>query len=206
MTPYARNISPTEGAGRGGNVTASPLNDINPNDIDRIEVLKGSAASTLYGTEAAAGVIQIFTKRGTTGAPRWTMQIDQGFNHEMPFAPDVDVRPVNDPTLSTIPRGQYSYKYLNMDPWLRDGYRQKYSLSVSGGSQVLQYYVSGQYDGNQGVMPLDDERKAGDARELHVHPPQLAEPPDQRRVQPGRYPEHLRGEQRPGPDPQRLPA
>jgi len=158
---YARNISPTEGAGRGGNVTASPLNDINPNDIDRIEVLKGSAASTLYGTEAAAGVIQIFTKRGTAGAPRWTMQIDQGFNHEMPFAPDVDVRPVNDPTLSTLPRGQYSYKYLNMDPWLRDGYRQKYALSVAGGSQVLQYYVSGQYDGNQGVMPLDDERKAG---------------------------------------------
>ncbi len=158
---YARNISPTEGAGRGGNVTASPLNDINPNDIDRIEVLKGSAASTLYGTEAAAGVIQIFTKRGTTGAPRWTMQVDQGFNHEMPFAPDVDVRPVNDPTLSTIPRGQYSYKYLNMDPWLRDGYRQKYSLSVSGGSQTLQYFVSGQYDGNQGVMPLDDEQKAG---------------------------------------------
>jgi len=159
--PYARNISPTEGAGRGGNVTASPLNDINPNDIDRIEVLKGSAASTLYGTEAAAGVIQIFTKRGTTGAPRWTMQIEQGFNHEMPFAPDVDVRPVNDPTLSTIPRGDYSYKYLNMDPWLRNGYRQKYAASVSGGSQTLQYYVSGQYDGNTGVMPLDDERKAG---------------------------------------------
>jgi len=158
---YARNISPTEGAGRGGNVTASPLNDINPNDIDRIEVLKGSAASTLYGTEAAAGVIQIFTKRGTTGAPRWTMQIDQGFNKEMPFAPDVDVRPVDDPTLATLPRGQYSYKYLNMDPWLRKGYRQKYSMSVAGGSQTLQYFVSGQYDGNQGVMPLDDERKAG---------------------------------------------
>ncbi|MGD8319951.1 MAG: SusC/RagA family TonB-linked outer membrane protein [Gemmatimonadota bacterium] len=158
---YARNISPTEGAGRGGNVTASPLNDINPNDIDRIEVLKGSAASTLYGTEAAAGVIQIFTKRGTQGAPRWTMQMEQGFNHEMPFAPDVDVRPVNDPTLATLPRGQYSYKYLNIDPWLRDGHRQKYSLNVSGGSQTLQYFVSGQYDDNQGVMPLDDEKKAG---------------------------------------------
>ena len=157
---YARNISPTEGAGRGGNVTASPLNDINPNDIDRIEVLKGSAASTLYGTEAAAGVIQIFTKRGTQGAPRWTMQIDQGVNYLLPFAPDVDVRPVNDPLVEG-PRGSYSYKYLNMDPWLRNGHRQKYSLSVSGGSQVLQYFVSGQYDDNEGVMPLDAEKKAG---------------------------------------------
>ncbi len=157
---YARNISPTEGAGRGGNVTASPLNDINPNDIDRIEVLKGSAASTLYGTEAAAGVIQIFTKRGTQGAPRWTLQIDQGFNHELPFAPDVDVRPVDDPLVEG-PRGTYSYKYLNMDPWLRNGHRQKYSASVSGGSQTLQYFVSGQYDDNVGVMPLDQEKKNG---------------------------------------------
>jgi len=49
-------------------------------DIERIEVLKGSAASTLYGTEAAAGVIQIFTRRGSSGAPQWTFQLDQGFN------------------------------------------------------------------------------------------------------------------------------
>ncbi len=158
--PYDRNISPTEGAGRGGNVTASPLADINPNDIERIEIIKGSAASTLYGTEAAAGVIQIFTKRGTSGAPRWTAQVDQGFNHEMPFAPDVDVRPVNDP-LPEGPRGTYSYKYLNMDPYLRDGYRQKYALSVQGGSETLQYYISGQFDKNQGVMPQDVEDKRG---------------------------------------------
>lgn len=158
--PYARNISPTEGAGRGGNVTASPLNDINPNDIERIEVLKGSAASTLYGTEAAAGVIQIFTKRGSQGAPRWTMQIDQGLNKLMPFAPDVDVRPVNDPLVEG-PRGSYSYKYLNMDPYIRTGYRQKYSLSVAGGAQALQYFISGQMDGNEGVMPLDNEEKKG---------------------------------------------
>ncbi len=158
--PYARNISPTEGAGRGGNVTASPLNDINPNDIDRIEVLKGSAASTLYGTEAAAGVIQIFTKRGSQGAPRWTMQVDQGFNRLLPFAPDVDVRPPND-DLAEGPRGEYSYEYMNLDPYLRDGYRQKYSISVAGGAQTLQYFLSGQWDDNEGVLPLDSEQKRG---------------------------------------------
>ena len=156
---YARNISPTEGAGRGGNVTASPLNDINPADIERIEVLKGSAASTLYGTEAAAGVIQIFTKRGRSGTAQWTMQIDQGFNRLMPFAPDVDVRPPDDPTLTDTPRGSYSYERLNMEPYLRDGHRQKYALSVSGGGQALQYYISGQADLNQGVLPLDKEDK-----------------------------------------------
>ncbi|HEU5210332.1 MAG TPA: TonB-dependent receptor [Longimicrobiales bacterium] len=157
---YSRNISPTEGAGRGGNVTASPLNDINPADIERIEVLKGSAASTLYGTEAAAGVIQIFTKRGRAGAAQWSMQVDQGFNRLMPFAPDVDVRPPGDPTFADIPQGQYSYERLNMEPYLRDGHRQKYALSVSGGGQALQYYMSGQYDQNEGVLPLDEEKKS----------------------------------------------
>jgi TonB-dependent SusC/RagA subfamily outer membrane receptor len=156
--PYARNISPTEGAGRGGNVTASPLADINPNDIERIEVLKGSAASTLYGTEAAAGVIQIFTKRGSSGAPRWTLQVDQGFNRLLPFAPDVDVRPPGDPK----PEGEnYSYKLMNMDPYLRDGHRQKYALSVAGGGQNLQYFISGQLDDNTGVLPQDYEDKKG---------------------------------------------
>jgi TonB-dependent SusC/RagA subfamily outer membrane receptor len=49
---------------RAANVTQSPLDLINPNDIERIEVIKGSAATTLYGTEASAGVIQVFTKKG----------------------------------------------------------------------------------------------------------------------------------------------
>ena len=158
--PYARNQQATSSTGRGPNVTASPLNDINPNDIERIEVIKGSAASTLYGTEAAAGVIQIFTKQGTSGAPRWTLQIDQGFNKLMPFAPDVDVRPPGDITPES-PRGSYSYKYLNMDPYLRNGHRQTYALSVSGGGGLMRYFISGQYDDNEGVLPLDFEQKAG---------------------------------------------
>lgn len=164
--PYARNQQASSGAGRGNNVTASPLNDINPNDIERIEVIKGSAASTLYGTEAAAGVIQIFTKRGSQGAPRWTAQVDQGFSRLRPFAPDVDVRPPsewqdpNDPDY-TGALGSYSYEYLNMQPYIRDGWRQRYSLSVTGGGENLQYFVSGQMDANDGVLPLDEEDKAG---------------------------------------------
>jgi TonB-dependent SusC/RagA subfamily outer membrane receptor len=43
------------------------LNDFNPNDIESIEIIKGPAAATLYGTEASSGVIQIITKKGSTG-------------------------------------------------------------------------------------------------------------------------------------------
>lgn len=50
---------------------ASRLNDINPEDIESIEIIKGPAAATIYGTEASNGVIQIITKRGA-GRPRWT--------------------------------------------------------------------------------------------------------------------------------------
>ena len=59
-----------------GQGNPSRLDDIPPESIESIEILKGAAAATLYGTEASNGVIQIFTKRGTVGAPRFTLQGD----------------------------------------------------------------------------------------------------------------------------------
>ena len=50
-----------------GNSQPSRLGDFNPDEIENIEIIKGPAAATLYGTEASNGVIQIFTKRGRTG-------------------------------------------------------------------------------------------------------------------------------------------
>ena len=63
-----------------GAQTPSAFDMINPADIDRMEVIKGPAATTLYGTEAAGGVIQIFTKRGVAGAPAWTASIEHGLS------------------------------------------------------------------------------------------------------------------------------
>jgi TonB-dependent starch-binding outer membrane protein SusC len=74
--PLSRTPGMTQG--RGAQVNSSPLDNINPNDIERIEIIKGSAATTLYGTEASAGVIQIFTKRGSVGAPVWTAEDTAG--------------------------------------------------------------------------------------------------------------------------------
>ncbi|MGH7505802.1 MAG: TonB-dependent receptor plug domain-containing protein, partial [Longimicrobiales bacterium] len=58
----------------------SRLNDINPDNIASIEVIKGPAASTLYGTEASNGVINIITKKGTRGGPFFTFTMRQGAN------------------------------------------------------------------------------------------------------------------------------
>jgi TonB-dependent SusC/RagA subfamily outer membrane receptor len=57
----------------------TPLDAINPNDIASIEVIKGPAAATLYGAEAAGGVIQIITKKGSSGGGvQWTAQLETG--------------------------------------------------------------------------------------------------------------------------------
>jgi len=122
---------------RSAHVTASPLDMINPNDIERIEVIKGSAATTLYGTEAAAGVIQIFTKRGSVGSPLWTVEARGGTSWSTKFG--IEPEP-----------------YFFMDDYLRRGYSQAYSGSVRGGSESLQYFVSGQLDDATGIMPLDE--------------------------------------------------
>src|SRR6185436_9732630 len=55
-----------------GGSNSSRVGDINPEEIENIEVVKGPSAATLYGTDAANGVIVITTKRGRAGASRWT--------------------------------------------------------------------------------------------------------------------------------------
>jgi outer membrane receptor protein involved in Fe transport len=61
----------------GSNVI-SRLNDYDLSDIQKIEIIEGPAAATLYGTEAASGVISIITKRGSVGAPSWELTAKQG--------------------------------------------------------------------------------------------------------------------------------
>ncbi len=124
----------------GANDAIGPLNDINPSDIERIEVVRGPAATALYGTEAAGGVIQIFTKRGASGDAQWDLSIDQGVNWVQPYGPSHE-------------------PYMRMDPWLRNGHQQRYQGSVSGGGDQLTYYMSASYDHNEGAMPDDHEEK-----------------------------------------------
>ncbi|HIF57371.1 MAG TPA: hypothetical protein EYQ39_09080, partial [Gemmatimonadetes bacterium] len=130
---------PDRRGGRSANVAVSPLDNINPNDIERIEIIKGSAATTLYGTEASAGVIQVFTKRGTQGAPVWTAELQGGKSWSREFGV----------TGSGVP-------YNHMEHWLCTGiytcgeyanqsYAQRYNLSVRGGGQDLRYFISGSF-------------------------------------------------------------
>ena len=145
--------------------------DINPDDIDRVEVVKGAAATTLYGTEASAGVIQIFTKKGTAGAPAWTFSMDQGakwLGHVGPAA-GADILPTADQAGGTdaaqlaqdyAATGLFLNDCVEADPlgcpesgsYLRRGYQQRYNLSVRGGTQETNYFVSGRWTSEDGVI------------------------------------------------------
>ena len=70
----------SRGPAQRGGAGASRLNDINPEDIESIEIIKGPAAATLYGTEASNGVVQIITKRGRTARRTGTSRTRQGTN------------------------------------------------------------------------------------------------------------------------------
>jgi TonB-linked SusC/RagA family outer membrane protein len=140
-----------------GSSSISRINDLNPDDIENIEIIKGPAAATLYGTEASNGVIQIITKRGQAGAARWNLAMRQGTNLFANPGGRLWVNYARDPATSQI---------LSLDlveredsagrPIWRNGRLQEYDLSVSGGTDVAQYFVSGGFEDNQGIDKSND--------------------------------------------------
>jgi outer membrane receptor protein involved in Fe transport len=142
---------------RGSVVQTSPLSGLNPADIERIEVIKGSAATTLYGTEASAGVIQIFTKSGSRGSPVWSLETQQGAVWSRKFGPSVD-----DTGPECLRTGVCDFEYMRLDPYLKTGYNANYALSVRGGAESLQYFVSGLWSDEEGFLP----NEYGDKRSI----------------------------------------
>ena len=138
----------------------SALDMINPADIERMEVIKGPAATTLYGTEAAGGVIQIVTKRGVAGAPAWTASMEQGLSVMPHQGPPADVNPsglflntCRDASMLNHQTGQIGVDEPGCPEsgsWFRNAHHQVYNLSVRGGGQTATYFVSGQFADRQG--------------------------------------------------------
>ena len=139
---------------QGGEET-SALAELLTSDIERIEVTKGGAASTLYGSDAANGVIQIFTKRGIAGAPTVTFRTEQGVDiPDTKFVQDTDFSfpdQVNDPDHPDFGKGSYI-----KDEFLSNGYFQNYYMGVSGGNDGITYNISGRVQDADGVQPSNE--------------------------------------------------
>jgi TonB-linked SusC/RagA family outer membrane protein len=149
-----------EGLG-GQSVTA--LNDINPDDIASIEVVKGPAASTLYGADASAGVIQIITKKGRLGAKRFAQSLTTEWDQVQPnFTPrsvyaTCTARQVA-PGGADLCQGKAVGDAVSINPLVRDDVFKNGSLAsleynAQGGGDSFGYFVSGSANNETGTEP-----------------------------------------------------
>jgi TonB-linked SusC/RagA family outer membrane protein len=164
------------GFGQGAGAAPSRINDLNPEDIESIEIVKGPAAATLYGIQASNGVVRITTKRGRAGKARWNLYSELG------AVTDHNTYPINfngrDSTQATgIDEGWDGFCTIQVeldglctqtgvtqfspldDPFtspLKAGLRQQYGANVSGGTEQFNYYLSGDYENEDGVYRLPE--------------------------------------------------
>jgi TonB-linked SusC/RagA family outer membrane protein len=154
-----------------GNIGQNRLADINPADIERIEVLNGAAAAAIYGSRANAGVVQIFTKRGSTGAPVISFSSSVMFSKlrksvEVNRSPTkfggptdgvgAQTQDILTPALITttpVKRNDYN-DYIFQNAVGTDN-----NVSIAGGKDKTKYYASGSYFKNEGIIKNTDFRR-----------------------------------------------
>jgi len=195
----------TEGTNaNGGFSNGSPLDNMNPNDIASVEVLKDAAAASIYGSRAANGVVLITTKKGKKGKAKFTFNTYGGINKEanrvdmlsaegwikraktmidtqwagsgipgatasQTNAERIATYNAKNPTTPLVPSNSSYYTYLYDARWdipghpgldyidwqdkvFRTGEFNNYQLSASGATDVVNYYVSANYQKNTGYI------------------------------------------------------
>jgi TonB-linked SusC/RagA family outer membrane protein len=166
----ARNDNLAPGVGTLANIyaTPSPLDQLDPNNIQTIEVFKGPSASALYGSDAANGVIVITTKHGREGPTHWDLSLGQGVNWLPGRWPS---------NVFAFGRDEYGSANTEFCPWydricqvdslvsfqaLNDprysvfahGSDQKGGLTISGGNRTLLYNLTGSASRDLGNLKL----------------------------------------------------
>jgi TonB-linked SusC/RagA family outer membrane protein len=140
-----------------GSAIVSRLNDINPDDIESIEVIKGPAAATLYGTEANNGVIQIITKRGRAGRTTFTLDTRAGTNYFNDAQERIGYTYIRNPVSGQTQRwSAVEQEEARGTPLFKTGRTQQYNLSLSGGSEQVRYFLSSGYENTTGIEPTND--------------------------------------------------
>ncbi len=165
---------------RVANSTAGPagyeessgrFNDLSMDEIQSIEIVKGPSAATLYGTDAANGVIVVTTKQGVSGAPRWSMHVEGGaltidpdqFGYNYSGWGQSAGQVTNSCTLAAIAAQACTQDSITKFNPLRDpgltplgtGNRADVGVQVSGGGSNIRYFVSGNYTSEIGYLKDD---------------------------------------------------
>ncbi len=131
------NSNPTLGLNTGG-ASSSALADIPIESIERVEFIRGGAATTLYGADAANGVLQIFTKKGTSGSARLTGGAIVG---------------------AMVGEEKFLKFEETADVLFEPGLVQQYRVGVDGGSDVATYNFSGSFYDDDGFNDLNEQRR-----------------------------------------------
>lgn len=175
------NSQPLQTIANGGQ-TINPISDLNPDDIESIEILKDANATAIYGARGANGVILVKTKRGERNQKtRVTFNAEYGFAKaaklwDLATGPEtaqilneawindgndpalVPYRPVADGGLG-LPEEQNTYDRQSLI--FRTAKQQKYNVSVAGGNETTRLYAAAEYSDQEAIVKTQDFKRIG---------------------------------------------
>jgi TonB-linked SusC/RagA family outer membrane protein len=139
---------------------ANRLADLNPDDIESIEVLKGASAAAIYGTRANAGVVIITTKRGKAGKTQINFGQDVGFSKALSFfgGADWDAQKLTDYfnpgdiALLNAAKADGTYTDWERELYGETGHIRNSRLSVKGGNEKTTFYINGSLADESGII------------------------------------------------------
>ena len=182
MTSANGSFSTATGNGASGNTggnNASRIGDLNPDEIENIEIVKGPSAATLYGTDAANGVVVVTTKRGRAGAPEWSSFVGGGLikdRNDYPtaytlFGSRTDGVSPTAPSFCNLQRvgiglckvdsvGALNiFKEKDLTP-LATGNQRQVGAQLKGGTELINYFISAEGAGETGILSLPEFERA----------------------------------------------
>lgn len=162
-----------------GGTTPSRVGDLNPEEIESIEVVRGPSASTLYGTDAANGVIVITTKRGIAGRTQWSYYTEQTAISDRNDYPTAyrgwrtgTTGTTNSTAANTVQclltqrvastactQDSVTSYNLHEDPEATPygvGYRQQHGVQLRGGSEAVRFFLHGEWEDEDGVTKVPE--------------------------------------------------
>ena len=144
-----------------GGYSQNRLVDINPADIENIEIIKGAAAAAIYGSRASNGVVQITTKKGKEGKPTFTFSTSlktSSLRKKLPY--NTHNKTFANTTATDLTQTDVT-RYDYQDKIFQTGIGTDNNISMSGGTAGTKYYISGNYLNNQGIIKNTDFTRAG---------------------------------------------
>ncbi len=150
--------------GNGSTSTISPLSTINPSDIVSMEILKDASATAIYGAQGANGVVLITTKRGKAGDAKFTYEGLAAWNRQTKRLDMMDLREFASYYNDLASTGELSanedYTYPELlgkgtnwqDAIFQTAFQHQHQISAQGGSEKVQYYVSGNFMNQEGTI------------------------------------------------------